>query len=95
MQEMALCLDYAQYLRLTQPQLYPLQGLTDDATFFLFHAAVLQRLQVLLWLLQVLQEAAVFSSQRLQPCNHLLRTAQNFLCRKHGIRSEVPLFRMI
>lgn len=99
MQGIGLWLDSAQqsggYLRLTQPQLYPLQGLTDDATLFLFHTAALQRLQALLWLLQVLQEAAVFPSQRLQPSNHLLRTAENFLSGKHGIQSEVPLLGMI
>lgn len=92
------CLEYTHYstgyLCLTQPQLYPLQGLTEDAAFFLFHTAVLQRLQALLGLLQVLQQTAVFSSQRLQPCNHLLRTAQNFLCWKHRVHL-IPAFRII
>lgn len=79
-----LCLDYTHdltgYLSLTQTQLDPLQGLTQDAAFFLLHTAVLQRLQVALGLLQVLQQTAVFSSQCLQPCNHLLRIAHNFFC---------------
>lgn len=65
------------YLRLAQPQFYPLQWLADDATLFPFHAAAVQRLQAL-------QQAAVFSSQSLQPCDHLLRVAQNRFCRQHG-----------
>lgn len=84
MNESGLCLDYTHdltgYLSLAQTQLDPLQRLTQDAAFFLLHAAVLQRRQAPLGLLQVLQQAAVFSPQRLQPCNHLLRAAHNFLC---------------
>lgn len=71
MHEGGLCLDYthylARYLSLTQTQLDPLQGLTEDAAFFLFHTAMLQGLQALLGLLQVLQQAAVLSSQSFQP----------------------------
>lgn len=78
------------YLRLAEPQLYPVQRLADDATFLLVHAVALRRgPTLLLRRLQTLQQAAVLSSQRLQPWDHLLRVAQNLLRRQHRCRPEV------
>lgn len=78
------------YLCLTQPQLYPLQRLVDDAGLLLLNAAALWHRPALQRLLQALQQAAVLPSQRLQPCDHLLRATQNLLPRQHGCCSEVP-----
>lgn len=59
-------LGFLEYLRLAESQLYPVQRLTDDATFLLLHAVAVRRGPTLLRRLQTLQQAAVLSSQRLQ-----------------------------
>lgn len=88
-QHIASFLPLDPYLRLTQTQLYTLQWLADDATLLLLHAAALRHQPAVLWLLQGLQQTAVLSSQCFQPCDHLLRAAQNLLRRQHGCNWQI------
>ncbi|PWA25545.1 hypothetical protein CCH79_00019883, partial [Gambusia affinis] len=57
----------------SDPQLDPVQRLSDDAALLLLHAAAVRRRVALHRLLQVVQQTAVLPFQSFQPCDHLLR----------------------
>lgn len=72
-------------LCLSQAQLDPLQRLLDDATLLLLQAATLRRRPAIQRPLQAAEESAVLPAERLQPCDHLTRAAEDLLPRQHGI----------